>query len=317
MATGDRLPVESRYQQVINLGIPECYAYIRDAIFAILAEYDIGYIKWDHNRDLIDAGTQPARPPGRARADPGLLPAARRDQGRPPGAGDRVVLLRRRPGRPRRAGAHRPGLGVGLHRPAGAAADAPLDHPADPAGADGLAHRLAAARTPPGAMHDLDFRAATAIFGHLGIEWDLAKAADGRARPSWPPGSRFYKEHRGPPAGRRPGADRLPRRQPDRRTAWWRPTRRAAIYSYASRGPVRRGLARAGADARPRPRPALPGRAGRRSCCPGPGGCRAGGDCGLPPGKRCTPCHRGPDRPCSPMASSESSSAAPRSPVRV
>ena len=142
MATGDRLPVESRHQQVINLGIPECYAYIRDAIFAILAEYDIGYIKWDHNRDLIDAGTQPDRPPGRARADPRLLPAARRDQGRAPGPGDRVLLLRRRPGRPRRAGADRPGLGLGLHRPARAAADAPLDDPADPAGADGLAHRL-------------------------------------------------------------------------------------------------------------------------------------------------------------------------------
>ena len=27
MATGDRLPIESRHQQVINLGIPECYAY--------------------------------------------------------------------------------------------------------------------------------------------------------------------------------------------------------------------------------------------------------------------------------------------------
>ena len=82
MATGGRLPVESRSQQVINLGIPECYAYIRDAIFAILAEYDIGYIKWDHNRDLIDAGTAAERPAGRARADPGLLPAGRRDQGR-------------------------------------------------------------------------------------------------------------------------------------------------------------------------------------------------------------------------------------------
>ena len=45
-------------------GIPECYAHIRDAIFAILAEYDISYIKWDHNRDLIDAGTSPAGRPG-------------------------------------------------------------------------------------------------------------------------------------------------------------------------------------------------------------------------------------------------------------
>ena len=64
MATGHRLPVESRHQQVINLGIPECYAYIRDAIFDILAEYKIGYIKWDHNRDLIDAGTAPDGRPG-------------------------------------------------------------------------------------------------------------------------------------------------------------------------------------------------------------------------------------------------------------
>ena len=64
MATGDRLPVESRHQQVINLGIPECYAHIRDAIFEILAEYKISYIKWDHNRDLIDAGIAPDGRPG-------------------------------------------------------------------------------------------------------------------------------------------------------------------------------------------------------------------------------------------------------------
>ena len=32
MATGGRTPVESRHQQVLNLGIPACYAYIRDAI---------------------------------------------------------------------------------------------------------------------------------------------------------------------------------------------------------------------------------------------------------------------------------------------
>jgi alpha-galactosidase len=44
ISTGDRLPVESRHQQVINLGLPECYAYIRDAMFDILAEYKISYI---------------------------------------------------------------------------------------------------------------------------------------------------------------------------------------------------------------------------------------------------------------------------------
>jgi alpha-galactosidase len=64
MSTGDRLPVESRHQQVINLGLPECYAYIRDAMFDILAEYKISYIMWDHNRDLIDAGSAPDGRPG-------------------------------------------------------------------------------------------------------------------------------------------------------------------------------------------------------------------------------------------------------------
>ena len=41
-----------------------------------------------------------------------------------------------------------------------------------------------------GRDHDLGFRAGTAIFGHLGIEWDLAEASDERARPSWATGSR-------------------------------------------------------------------------------------------------------------------------------
>ena len=49
---------------MINLGIPECYDYIRDAIFAVLAEYEIDYIKWDHNRDLVDAGIEPDSRPG-------------------------------------------------------------------------------------------------------------------------------------------------------------------------------------------------------------------------------------------------------------
>ena len=78
-ATG--LPVESRHQQVLNLGIREALRAHQRAILALLAEYDIGYIKWDHNRDLIDAGTQPRRPARRARADPRVLPAARRDPG--------------------------------------------------------------------------------------------------------------------------------------------------------------------------------------------------------------------------------------------
>ena len=58
LATGDRLPPEQRHQQVLNIGNPQAYAYIRDRMDALIDEYGIDYIKWDHNRDLIDAGDQ-------------------------------------------------------------------------------------------------------------------------------------------------------------------------------------------------------------------------------------------------------------------
>ena len=44
-------------------------------------------------------------------------------------------------------------------------------------------------------MHDLGFRAGTAVFGHLGIEWDLAAASEQELTElrEW---ISFYKEHR-------------------------------------------------------------------------------------------------------------------------
>ncbi len=57
----DELPLAWRHQQVLDLQHPDAYVYIRDALFALLAEYDIAYLKWDHNRDLIDV-THAGRP---------------------------------------------------------------------------------------------------------------------------------------------------------------------------------------------------------------------------------------------------------------
>jgi alpha-galactosidase len=175
MATGDRVPVESRFQQVINLGIPDCYAYIRDAIFAILAEYRIGYIKWDHNRDLIDAGTAPAGRPGvhaQTMAFYRLL--------------DEIKA------------AH-PGLEIESCSSGGARVDLGVLERADRVWVSDCIdplerqqmNRWTAQLIPPelmgshiasgrshttGRVHDLSFRAASAVFGHLGIEWDLANA---------------------------------------------------------------------------------------------------------------------------------------------
>jgi alpha-galactosidase len=175
MATGDRLPVESRNQQVINLGIPECYDYIRDAIFAILAEYDIDYIKWDHNRDLIDAGTQPDGRPGvheQTSAFYRLLDEIR-------SAHPRLEI------ESCSSGGARVDLGVLERTDRVWVSDCidPLERQ--------QMHRWTAQLIPPelmgahiasaqshttGRYHELNFRASTALFGHLGVEWDLTDA---------------------------------------------------------------------------------------------------------------------------------------------
>ena len=48
------LPDTWRSQQVLDLQHPEAYAHVRDGLGAVLDEYDIAYLKWDHNRDLVD-----------------------------------------------------------------------------------------------------------------------------------------------------------------------------------------------------------------------------------------------------------------------
>jgi alpha-galactosidase len=176
MATGDRLPVESRSQQVINLGMPECYAYIRDAIFAILAEYNIGYIKWDHNRDLIDAGTQPVGRPGVHAQTAAFYRLVDEIKAAHPGLEIESCS----------SGGARVDLGVLERTDRVWVSDCidPLERQ--------LMHRWTTQLIPPelmgshiasgrshttGREHDLNFRAATAIFGHLGIEWDLATAS--------------------------------------------------------------------------------------------------------------------------------------------
>lgn len=194
MATGGRTPVPSRHQQVLNLGIPECYAYIRDAIFAILAEYDISYIKWDHNRDLVDAGTHPGGRPGvHAQTD-----AFYRLIDEIKAAHPQLEI------ESCSSGGARVDLGVLQRTERVWVSDCIDPHerqmmmrwttqliPPEMMGshiASGTSHTT-------GRTHDLNFRAATAIFGHLGIEWDLRKASAHELEElrAW---VGFHKEHR-------------------------------------------------------------------------------------------------------------------------
>jgi alpha-galactosidase len=177
MQTGGRLPIRGRNQQVLNIGIPEAYDHVLDAMSDILSAHDIAYIKWDHNRDLIDAGTAPT---GVAGVHEQTLATYRlMDE-----------LKRRFPAleiESCSSGGARVDLGVIERTDRVWVSDCidPLERqqmmrwtmqlmPAELLGS----HIGATVNHTTGRTHELSFRAATALFGHFGIEWDLAKATD-------------------------------------------------------------------------------------------------------------------------------------------
>ncbi|HEY2297345.1 MAG TPA: alpha-galactosidase [Jatrophihabitans sp.] len=173
-----RIPLEHRHQQVLDLTRDEVWTYLRDSLDAVLSAYDIGFVKWDHNRDLLEAGSNArggaavvheqnlgylrllddlrARHPsvawescasGGGRIDLGVVEHVQRFW-----TSDMTDALSRQQIQrwtgqliaPEYLGAH---------------ISSPTSHQTG--------------RTLP-----LDFRAATALFGSFGIEWDITQASE-------------------------------------------------------------------------------------------------------------------------------------------
>ena len=185
-ATPSRLPPASRHQQVLDLARPDAYAHILGRLDALLREYRIDHLKWDHNRDLVDAAAHHqttaayrlldevrARHPrleiescssGGARVDLGVLERTDRVW-----TSDCLDALERQ----------RIQRWTGLLLPPellGAHVGAPVAH-------------------TTGRTQTLDFRAGTALFGHFGIEWDLT-AASGAERARLAEWVALYRELR-------------------------------------------------------------------------------------------------------------------------
>ena len=57
-----RMPPAWRDQQVLDLTVPEAWEHILGRLDALLSENDIAYLKWDHNRDLVEAADREGRP---------------------------------------------------------------------------------------------------------------------------------------------------------------------------------------------------------------------------------------------------------------
>ncbi len=52
-----RVPLQHRNQLVLDLTNPDVWHYLRDRVDAVLTDHAIDYVKWDHNRDLLEAGS--------------------------------------------------------------------------------------------------------------------------------------------------------------------------------------------------------------------------------------------------------------------
>jgi alpha-galactosidase len=52
----DRVPPLWRHQLVLDIGHEGAFNHVLEQTSAVLAAHNIGYIKWDHNRVLVDAG---------------------------------------------------------------------------------------------------------------------------------------------------------------------------------------------------------------------------------------------------------------------
>ncbi len=176
-SAGGRRGLESRQQHVLDLGHAGAYAHVRDQLRALLDRYDIAYLKWDHNRYLNDAGHTPGGEPGVREHT--LAVYRLMDE-----------LLAAHPGleiESCSAGGGRVDLGI-LERAVRVwASDCidPLERQQIQRGTmlllppELVGTHIASGRShTTGRRHDLDFRAGTALWGHLGIEWDLATCTE-------------------------------------------------------------------------------------------------------------------------------------------
>ena len=179
LSAGPRRPMLERHQLVLDLTRPEVRDYLFDRVSAVLAEHPIDFVKWDHNRDLLEAGTgrragapavheqtlafyqlldalRDSHPTvawescasGGGRIDFGVLEKVQRFWG-----SDMTDALSRQQIQRWTTQLIAPEL-VGAH------VSSPVSH-------------------TTGRHLDLDFRAATALFCSFGIEWDLREADDG------------------------------------------------------------------------------------------------------------------------------------------
>lgn len=176
LATEGYEPVRGRKQLVLDLGRPDAFDHVLGRLDVLLADHDISFVKWDMNRDLVQASGAD----GAAGAHAQMVAVYRMIDElrlRHPdvefescaSGGGRVdhEILRR------------------VERVWTSDCNDALDRQRIQRGASMFvppevmgAHIGPTRSHTTSRMHSLAFRGATALFGHLGIEWDIRELSD-------------------------------------------------------------------------------------------------------------------------------------------
>jgi alpha-galactosidase len=195
LATGARVPPLARNQLVLDLSKRAVFDHLVDAFDALAAEYPLSFVKWDHNRDLVDGGSGSAGVPAVHAQTLAFYALADELRRRHPeiewescaSGGGRVDLeVLERFASVWTSDGTDPLSRQHIQR--WSALLVPLEF---------LGAHVAAARShQTGRMSSLAFRAATALFGQFGIQWNLAEATPAELDElAW--WIELYKRHRG------------------------------------------------------------------------------------------------------------------------
>lgn len=167
--------VLGRYQLVLNLANPDAYAYIRERLFSLLGEYDIDYVKWDMNREYVQPGTDIA-PQAHAQVEALYKLLGELNQAFPHIEFESCA-----------SGGARVDFGILEFTKrfwASDCNDALERHSIQRGFSYFFPPELMGSHIGPdkshttSRVHDVSFRAGTALLGHFGIEWNLLEAND-------------------------------------------------------------------------------------------------------------------------------------------
>ncbi|WP_110587942.1 alpha-galactosidase [Microbacterium suaedae] len=179
LGPSDGLGMPMRGQHVLDLAHPDAWRHLLERISSLVAEYGIDYIKWDHNRELLEA-------------------VAQRDGSDRPIVGQQTRALYRLIDALRE---RHPDLEIESCSAGGARIDLGILERTDRVWASdcndpverGRIERFTSLVVPPemigghigpprahttGRATDLPYRMAAALFGHAGIEWNLLECDD-------------------------------------------------------------------------------------------------------------------------------------------